>query len=273
VLPPAVIPKPTLPPPPPEEKDPKPRPEICGPTTAVSARDQAPASIEAGDRHRPQEGTYLFDFVGNYENGPLLFDMDHKVVSAATDVGEGFSFSIHDPFNSITWWFEAQPVTPTNANPGLFLQKVQIPAGPPESGVPQRGLDFTPAAPLKILNFPIVPGDRVRAAALDTASKSETPADGPGGQPLLTPSANTITSTVDVGSSERIIVCEELAQAWKINWVLQMAGEYNLDIIGSFWMGTQYGGWALKDEYSITGDLIPGNYASNLMKIDPGYYL
>lgn len=272
VLPPAIVPEPTLPPAP-EQPKPKPKPDLCGPTLASAvARDPAPASITSTNVQDtfPTEGTYLYSFIGNFENRQLFFDIAHKELGNIQDVGEGYSFSVADPFNGTVWWFEAQPETDTSANPGLFLQKIEIPEEPATpGGLPPRRLEFTPAAPLKVLNFPIQPGERVRSAAVDNAPKTEDPVTGG----LQLPSANTITSTVDVGSREIILVCEELAQAWKVNWALQIAGEYNLDIVGSFWLATQYGGWPVKEEYTISGDLIPGNFATNLMKIDPGNYL
>jgi hypothetical protein len=116
-------------------------------------------------------------------------------------------------------------------------------------------------------------GTKFSAQAADVAPKSATPVDDPlTGAPILSPSANAIRSELQVGPPERFIVCEELGMGWKSTWNLEITGEYNLRILGTFWMSTQYGGWPTKDEYVIIGDLIPGVFSSNMMKLDPGVY-
>lgn len=262
-----------LPEPPPPEPPPPPPPPLCPPTTAIAARDPAVAAIT--NDHRPEEGNYLHRFDGNFEDQRFIFTFGNKVISNVADSGEGFEYSIQDRFNLTRLTFRAQPISETNPLNGLFLVRVEIPEEPPTPLAPSpRLLTFEPAAPLRLLAFPIQAGAEEEAQAIDVAPKSTTPISDPlTGSPILSPSGNAISSFLRVDSPERIQVCEDLAQGYKAAWDIEITGEFNLRILGSFWLGTQYGGWPIKDEYVVIGDLIPGNFASNLARLDPGDFI
>jgi len=262
-----------LPEPPPPEPPPPPPPPLCPPTTAIAARDPAVAAIT--NDNRPEEGNYLHRFDGNFEDQPFVFTFDNKVISNVADSGDGFEYSIQDRFNLMRLTFRAQPISETNPLNGLFLVRVEIPEQRPSPLAPSpRLLTFEPAAPLRLLEFPIQAGAEISAQAIDVAPKSTTPIEDPlTGSPILSPSGNAISSYLRVDSPERIQVCKDLAQGYKAAWDVQISGEYNLRILGSFWLGTQYGGWPIKDEYVVVGDLIPGNFASNLARLDPGDFI
>jgi hypothetical protein len=268
-LPPAfILPPPILPPPPPPDDGDE---ELCPPVKAVGARDAAVTEIT--DANKPKPGTYLFRFAWNYSGQEDQFLIGYKSVSASQNETNGFIFFVKDPHTGIEWNFESHPRVDNPDDPnsqlsGFFLRQLLI----PQNDKGDKLIPFRPAQQgLRILNYPITDGDHVTSSAPDTAVKSDVP-NSP--NPLLvTPPRSEIVSDVIVGSREIIDVCADLAQAWKINWTLRISGGYNVYLSGSFWLATQYGGWPIREEYFIDGDLVKGNFASQMMRLDPGDYL
>lgn len=250
--------------PPPVPKEP-----LCGVTTAIAARDPSTPSIS--NDQRPREGTYLFRFDGNLDGQPAREGVvAYKAISSTSEEPEGFSYSVKSDFDGLVLHFEVRPVAEEQQLPGLFLKRIDIPRADGE----EAPAAFIPGSPLKLLAFPIESGTRQTASGPDVASKRDTGIANPTAPgTVYQPSANTMTSRVDVGAREIIEVCADLAQAWKVNWELEIAGDFNIQMIGTFWLDTAYGGWPVKEDFIILGDLVNGNFASNLMKLDPGAYL
>ncbi|MFA5891271.1 MAG: hypothetical protein WDA27_10060 [Actinomycetota bacterium] len=242
---------------------------LCGVTTAIAARDTSTPDISS--KQRPQEGTYLFNFDGGLEGEAAREGVTaYKTISSTAEEPEGFSYSIKSEFDGVVLHFEVRPTTEEQQLPGLFLKRVDIPQKKSEDAP----ATFIPASPLKLLAFPIEVGTSQTASGPDVASKRDTGISNPAAPgTIYQPSANTMTSRVDIGAREIIEVCADLAQAWKVNWDLKIAGDFNIEMIGTFWLDTAYGGWPVKDDFILTGDLANGNFASNLMKLDPGAYL
>ncbi|HEX9775172.1 MAG TPA: hypothetical protein VGB83_06300 [Actinomycetota bacterium] len=289
VLPPIALPSIEIPEfPEPEPEPTTPEEPLCGPTTAIAPRDAATANISQANI--PSQGTYLFQFQGNRENGFPFFDVGYRTIGNIVEATEpdgspSFRFEIEDPID----YFSGEPlgrritykVVPStgadNPTEGLFLTKIEFtnyePFRDPDEG-PARYLAFEPAKPLKLIDFTIEQGATSTDAAADVAPKSESGQTDPlSGAPILVPSSNTIQSDTEILGRDRITVCEELAQAYKISWKLEISGEYELEMFGLFWVATQYGGWSVKEQYTVIGDVFAGNYDTNLMKIDPGDYL
>lgn len=255
-----------------DDDESEPPPPLCGPTTATAAEDATVATMTYPD-NVPEEGNYLFQVLGNFENEPFFNAFGHATISNIAQVGEGFEYTIADPITLMELTFQAQPISETDpVGDGLFISRIQLPE---DRTSPQpRLLAFEPAQPIRVLEFPIEPGASVSGQQIDVAPKSTTPITNPvTGLPVLSPSGNAVRSSTKVEAPETVIVCEELGRAYKMNWDLQITGEFNVRILGTFWMATQYGGWPMRADYLVVGDLIPGNFISNLAKIDPGDYI
>lgn len=280
-------PVPTITPSPPPDPGPPPPPPppLCGPTTAVGAIE-APTSMhadpdgnpETDDGQQPLEGNYPFHFIGNLEGGPQVEFDANKVItnSQLTNTPGGFEYDIGDPFlPGMRFGFESRPESETDpVGAGLYLTKIEIPFREPGQFFPDRQLLFEPQGGLKFIEFPIQSGTTITRSAPDIAPKEESPVQDPiTGAPILLPSANEMTSQTTIHSTERIVVCEELAQAWRTSVDIQITGDYNIRFLGTFWLGTQFGGWPIKDDFVVVGDLAAGNYSSNLLKVDPGDYI
>lgn len=254
-----------------DEEPEKPQPPLCPPTSAVAPDDPAVASI--GFDHEPEQGNYLFRWIGNQENNAPFGTVGYKTIENVQATTEGFTFTLNDGFTRARWTFEARPISDTSQTGGLFLTRLDLPEGnlfDPTA----RVLPFEPEPPLQLLSFPIQSGSSITAEGVDTAPKAQTGVTDPiTGAPILAPSANSMTMETLVGSTERFEVCEDLAQAWKVNIDLEIAGQYNVHLLGSLWLATQYGGWPIRSDYVVSGDLMAGNYADSLMKIKPGDYL
>ncbi|HVL33378.1 MAG TPA: hypothetical protein VM600_07340, partial [Actinomycetota bacterium] len=206
----------------------------------------------------------------------------YKSVSSASIEGSDgeFAFSVEDGFNGMRIFYEARPIVETESNPsaggadGLFLKRIDWPVR--SEGGETRRLSFIPTPMLQILDFPIEPGKEIITTGHDVANKRDTGLDG---APSLS-SSNNMRLSATVGNKDQFDVCEDQAQAWPVNLNLEIAGDYNLQMIGTFWMATQYGGWPIKEEYillrddAVTADpLITGNFSSSMMKLDPGDYI
>lgn len=261
-----------LPEPPPPIPPPPPPPPICPPPPSTAApRDPAVPTINP--HNVPQLGEYMSRSQGNYENEEPFIRISTKDVTNLVQQGDGFRFSVKDTVTQMRLTLEAQPINeddPAN-RPGLYLVRMELPAERPQiGGLDPRALAFEPAEPLQLTPFPIQPGTDTTDAAPDVAPKNETPIQDPiTGAPLLSPSLNSMASTMIVDSAETIVVCSSLAQAYRASWDLEITGEFNIRILGTFWLATQYGGWPIKDDFVVVGDLLPGNFSSSLMRIDP----
>lgn len=251
---------------------PKPPPPICPPTSAI-APESAVASI--GFEDAPEPGTYLFQFIGNEENGTPLVLRGYRTLENYVETEADFTYTVSDTMTGAKWSFRVEPEAPDASNTattGLYLTKVELPKS--TFDLAAGTFTFEPASPLKMLAFPIQPGTEQVASAPDVAPKTATPITNPlTGAPLLSPSLNAMQMTTTIGSPEIFEVCEDLAQAYKANIDLEMTGEYNVHILGAFYLWTQRGGWPIREDFVVSGDVMPGNFAATLMKLEPGDYL
>lgn len=273
--------------------------DLCPPVSAVAPKYEAPARIKAGpfypedgsepneyDANEPPSDKFLFRFSGARVGERAQTTYGYRTIDAlANEVYpqgfEGFRYRMSDPFSGINLWFSVVPSTERidsfgGGADGLFLRRIEVPrsgAGPREAP-----LEFIPASSqttggLRMLDFPIEPGDAFDDGSVEIAAKD--PVRGTG-IPLWRQSANVITSSVKVGNLTTIAVCDQLARGWKVAMEVRSTGEYRWTMIGNFVLGTHIGGWPLKDDvqfFSEDGKLISGSFSSNLARVDPGDYL
>lgn len=262
---------PTLPPddkPPEEDPDP---PELCPPLAELGARE-APKSIERPD-HEPREGKYLHLWAGNFDGREQFFTVGLKDVSQVFEDPEAnapnsFYFTVDDNVVGMKYWFQVRPIAeggdqdPSDL-PGLYLKRLDLrPNGQSDK------FAFIPASPLRLAGFPFVEGTTERQSAPDIAPKNQLPIPG-----LPQPTANTIISEFQLGRIDTIQVCAKLARAFSVNWKIEIHGEFEHELFGTFWFQTGMGGWPIREQYTMLGDqLVAGNFESYLLNLDPLKY-
>jgi hypothetical protein len=288
ILPPIDIPPPPPPPPPVDPCDEDPYKEgcpgfqLCPPPVEGAAAEKAPTDIHQGDPYEPTGGKYLFSHLQNYSGAEEEVKVTQNDVTSPSPTADGYFFSFYNPINNITMVFQVRQSPPEDAeqeasttDPGLFLREIKI---PPKSDPRGRAYNFGPRDPLRLLTFPINAGDVTEDAQPDFASKRSTQpptTDPQTGEEILQPSANTLRSHLEVGAIESVEVCAEYALAHKVSWTLDISGDFTAVLTGSFWLATQWGGWPVKDSFIIANspELIEGNFAESLMRIDPTEFL
>lgn len=271
--------------------------DLCPPVSAVAPKYDSPSRINAGPFY-PEDGSapdeyaaneppsdkFLFRFNGGRSGERARTTYGYRSIDAlANEVYpqgfQGFRYRMSDPFSGINLWFSVVPSTERidsfggNAD-GLFLRRIEVPRN--GAGPRQSPLEFIPASSqttggLRMLGFPIEPGQAFDDASVEIAAK-----DAVRGTPVWRQSANVITSSVKVGHLTTIAVCDQLARGWKVTMEVRSTGEYRWTMIGNFVLGTYIGGWPLKDDvqfFSEDGKLISGSFSSNLARLDPGDYL
>lgn len=286
------LPPPNLPPPPVFQDT----PILCPPVSAVGADKAASTSVSADSDFynymKTRQGTYLFDYVWNYANKPQVHRYGTK------DLGElqlendnyqgstpgGFSFDMHDNVDpkvvlGFGSWGE-DPTASTNGqgqadeqdHDGFFFNQIVVPRDVKNSEADAfRGQ----AQYFKLLDYPITEGQHFTYSQPDTGFKpGNQVADPVNGGFLPMPAQGTLTITSDVGAKQIIAVCDKLAQAWEVNIHItaQENGPYSFDLVGKFWLATGYGGMPVREDFTISGDLIQGNFFSQMMRLDPGEF-
>lgn len=273
----------TITPPPPPE------PDLCPPPKTTNVRDgAAPKSIvdrrefepdqETGGR--PRAGDYLTYFEGNRSGGsPKTWVSYLTVTEPATDTPNGnFNFDVEDPFTRIEWKFAIVHSTSdegqSNDNvAGIYLEGIEVPYDS-ESGKTGHRRFVMNGNGAKITPFPIEAGNRTSSTVpIPTNSSQIQPPDGSSDPTLPTFTGSTILTLDSVVSDrdDRVFVCDQIASAWVINMTIEIEGETELKINGNFWFATQYGGWPIRQSYTIRGgtEFLSGNVYESIMRLDP----
>lgn len=283
---------PTLTTPPQPTFSPEPPEELCPPTTALGAElETVPRPTFDDDPkthdHVPEindntsEGVYLNAFDGNLtgqrtaqSGANNLVIHNFQLQAGFTPQSQlGFQFSLRDEFNGVDMEFYVNPGTEDEQTDegGLYLKSITIPTkGPLEKGVEYLSF-ITPAPHVKLLDWEVTPGATLSSSAGDVASKRVVPFDDPTGavNQVPLPSANSITSSTTVGKGENIPICATIGQGYQTTWDLKITGEFNVRLVGTFWLATQYGGWPIKSDYIMFGDLVGGAFSNHLMRLHP----
>lgn len=275
---PPLPPLPVLPPQPPDATE-----DLCPPTSAPGARDETVASIQRS--HEPQGNEYLTAVKSHIEDQRPVARVDKRIIydvelqeSALSGDPEraGFQYFVRDTFSGIQMAFVVYPGQDDEQvqEGGLYLKRLIIPTKDRE-----EDLHFIMQAfpHIKILDFPIIEGTELTSEAGDVAAKrtkitnpvtGDTVADVPQGG--VVPSPNSITATSVVGDIDnKVQVCADLGAAYKVALDIKITGDFNQRIIGTFWLSPQYGGWPIKDDYFMFGDLLEGVFSNNIMRLPP----
>ena len=249
---------------------PKPKPLCALHPSAIAPRDVAGPSITS--LNVPAEGPYLFHYKGNYDGKPAFNIVGYKLIGDVTDESaiygaDAFSYSVEDQVLHYRLVFLVIPQTENSQNDGLYLKEADF----PEKDLPFGGKPYTfiPASPMLLVAFELNSGDEQTSAGIDTSGKQANPAGLP-----PKPSANEMKSHTVAGSRETIDACDDLIQAYRVSWDLQITGEFDEHMLGTFWLATQYGGWPVRSDYVLSSQkLISGNFEERIMRVDPGDYL
>ncbi|MFP5224165.1 MAG: hypothetical protein ACLGH3_01200 [Actinomycetota bacterium] len=279
---------PPLPPPPP----PPPPTPFCPGVQTNSPRDgQAPPSVRPGpfdpdDPERggnwPRRGQYPTFYQGNYAGEPSKSGYDYKRVGVRRDneSTNSFFYTVIDEGHGVT--MEYTIIYPSQASEnaessnaevaGIYLRSIRIPLAADKT----QSRVFIPAnaetGGLKLASFPLGAGQRTDSTQPNRAAND---VEVEGQQLPLAPPSSTISTSVIVAQPQNVFVCDQMAQAWRFNTSIEITGDVEVSLIGSFWMATQYGGWSIQEVFSIDGGntFISGNFLARLARLDPGEVL
>ena len=283
-LPPPTTPTPTQTP----TIEPPPAP-LCPPSTNLSTKDgAAPSTIRNQDfkrepsnqeGSRPREGTYFswlqFNFSSDeVQEGYTYRDIDHLHDSNTID--GAFAYDLLQPevghAIDVSYLIVPQPEE-TGAGgasadvAGLYIQELSIPFKERPRG-PIQKRTFTVFEPgTRLVEFPIANGNR----SSDSQPVPDAP-DTSSGTPVIGGAANVLSITSVVGERDRVFVCDELADTWRVSVTMEITGDVDVRLVGNFWIAPQYGGWPIQEAFTIDGgsDFVSGNFFSRLARLDPG---
>lgn len=234
-----------------------------------------------GLEHRPREGGYLMRARASAVGTGTVFST-HRITDVADvtvppgisteDLPEqrpGFAYTWSDGLTGIVARFRAVPgadPSGTDTEVGFLLERIGWPAS--LGGVPDMDDDVSkalgsvdgllePAHPLRLLNFPVGAGQEQTSAGYDPRTRA-----------LL------VSETHVRGPDNRVRGCLEYAAGYDVEWKLTVYlpdGDADEDVLmrGRFWFATQYGGWPVKADYRLEGDLLEGRFQHTIHYLDP----
>lgn len=276
-------PLPPLPPAPP------PTP-FCLPNQTQSPRDgQAPPSVKPGNfdvKHPeaggnfPRRGSYPTFYQGNYAGEESFNRFSNKKIGVfretkdlslfyykVTDEGHGVSME----FSIVYEASQNEDGDTSNSNlTGIYLRSITLPL----KEDPLLNRVYIPAnaetGGLKLATFPLG-GGQVTEDTQPNRAANEQEVNGET-LPLSPPSATLSSKVIIAGKPQNVLVCDQLAQAWRFNTSIEITGDVDVSIIGSFWFATQYGGWPIQEAFTMDGGdtFISGNFLGRLARLDPG---
>jgi hypothetical protein len=285
----------TIPPPPPTSQttsiippEPPPPPSCLPPQTQTIRDGGAPTSIHDQeyqaphntnqDGSRPREGAYFTYFEWNLTGEPVRNGFDYRDLSKPrAAVPTGFGYDVRTPAGGHRMDIGWVVIPPTEgegeegggsaeATPGIYLQELRIPYKDSEQGEKRIFSIVDPGA--LFVRFPLSNG------AKNTSAQAVSPeADAQGEVPVIGGGSTVMTVRTEVGSTDRIFVCDQLASAWRVAVTIEISGgDADVRITGNMWLATQYGGWSIQELLSINGgaDLISGNFFTRSARLDPG---
>ncbi|HEX9712668.1 MAG TPA: hypothetical protein VGB52_08985 [Actinomycetota bacterium] len=272
-------PLPVLPPAPPD-----PGLDLCPPTTAQGARDPTVSTIDQSQQ--PQEDDFLTATKSQIEGQPPTARVEKRIIKGVEPEQSfydptnpdrfGFQYFVEDTFNGVEMQFlvytgEADEQVEEG---GIYLKSITIPTHAAKRADRQAMTFITPQPHLKLVDFGIAQGTELTSEAGDVSGKPRT-IDDPSGEPVveipgLVPSPNSISTTTVVGAIDnKVQVCADLGAAYRVSLDLKITGEFQHRLIGTFWLAPQYGGWPIKDDYFMFGDLLEGVFSNNIMELPP----
>lgn len=266
---------------------------VCPVNATHSTRDGAPPSTikeqkfderADGEGAEPRLGKYYTFYQYNFSGEGIVQGYNYKTLSGVggevrqvnDQLGGGFGYDVREPEfgHQIDTAWVVTPTPEDSGNPnqadtsGIYLQELKIPRKPDEQTTEVSKRPFTVTDPgVRLVRFPIETGDEstdVQAFPADPDTSGETPAIGGFG--------NTITVRSTVGSPEKIFVCDQLAEAFRVGVTIEISGDTEVRIVGNFWIAPQYGGWPIQESFVIDGgaEFISGNFFSRIARLDPG---
>jgi hypothetical protein len=289
--PPIFVPPPAPPPLPPPPPPPPPTPFCPGVQTQSPRDGQASPSVKPGEfdpddpergGNYPRRGSYATFYQGNYAGEPTKSGYAYKNVGVRRDDANtnSFFYTVTDEGHGVTMEYtiiypsqESEGDESSNAElAGIYLRSIRIPLAADKT----QSRVFIPAnaetGGLKLASFPLGAGQRTEStqpnrAANDVDVQGQT-------LPLAPPSA-TISTSVVVAQPQNVFVCDQMAQAWRFNTNIEITGDVDVSLVGSFFIATQYGGWSIQEIFSIDGGgtFISGNFLARLARLDPGEVL
>lgn len=238
-------PAPPPPPPPPSDAD----VEAC---VEPDPRDAPRADVRREAINRPVEATYTFRNDGGFEvSGPnaregSFTEPTKRTVKDVTDrSGGNFSYAVEAVLNGTTttthYLVRNQPLTddPTGAldladvhdGRGLYITRIDTES---ESGQSSR---FDPVEPLLLLPLPVVSGATHEVAGTDPVS------------------GRSMSYTLRVEGSSRVEACGEPLAAIRVHLEDgRIVGPLiSVDFVATYDLGTQFGGFMLRDETVTAG--------------------
>lgn len=279
---------PSLPPPlelpPPVLPQPFPRvtEDLCPPTTAKGAKDPVVTSMQP--RHAPPAEGYLVAYDAELEGEQSESGVSHRIIkqveleaspySPSTE-RLGFQYFVEDAHTGVEMQFLFYPgaddETPNEG--GIYLKSLQIPT---KDGTEKLAFITARFPHLQLAAFPIQEGEELTAESADIAPKRRSLEHPLGGEDIevpegvVVPSPNTMSARTVIGEIDnKVLACADLGAAFKVSLDLRIAGDFTHRIIGTFWLAPQYGGWPIKDEYIMFGDLLSGVFGNELMRLPP----
>lgn len=261
--------------PPVEEKEEKPRKtiEVCPVTTADAARAPSKGEIKSFEES-PVEGSYFTYFEGQFPDAGFQRAVAYKTVEDVEENSNGteYAFTVRDDniLLGLEMGFRVVYTQDEGVPDGISLTKMVLPRHNDDGSIDDFA--FVPQPPLGLMDFPINPGAEKISTGVDNEPKTEAPAENPLGGGLLAPSGNNMRSTLTVGSREIIEVCADLAQAWRTNWKIEITGEYDVTLTGTFWFDTSEGkgGVPIRTDFVLEGNVEEGIFLSSILRLDPG---
>lgn len=246
---------------------------VCPPTTADAARDFSPGVIETFE-NGPLEGQYPTYFEGQFAEAGFARSVGYKSIEDVEENSNGtqYTFTVRDDnvILGMEMSFQVVYTQDEGVPDGISLTKLVVPRHNEDGSIDEFA--FVPQPPMGIMDFPIGAGSEKITTAVDNEPKTAAPADNPLGGGLLAPSGNNMRSTFTVGGRETISVCADMARPWKSNWELEITGEYDLTMSGTFWFDTSKGkgGMPIRADYILDGNVEKGTFLSTILRLDPG---
>lgn len=239
----------------------------CRRSREVAPREGAAYATRADQAPRP--GNYLTLHQASLEPGESI-GWGFTRISKPMRTPSSFTYDVGLP-NGIRLGLEvrhADPTSLTDAGTGIYLRELAWKR-------PERGDDepfaytpwarAVPAAPMKLMGFPVQSGSRVTDVALDVGPDHEVL---PG---IARPAAGLIRSEMVVGFAETIEVCHRLAQGWNVHWDVEVEGELPFRMFGQLWIATQWGGWPIRSDLVLDRGNGYREEFLRLMRLRPGW--
>lgn len=282
-------PPPEIPPPPP----PPPPTPFCPGVQTQSQRDgDAPPSMRPGEFNPkdpsrggnwPRSGKYPTFYQYNYAGEQTEAGYDYKRIGIRRDDAStnSFWYTVFDERHGVTLEYtiiyEANATEGADSSnsdiAGIYLRSLRLPL----KTDPTKSRIFIPAnaeaGGLKLASFPLGGGQTTESTQPNRAAND---VDVQGNQlPLSPPSSTIATRVIIAGKPQNVFVCDQMARAWRFNTSIEISGDVEVSLIGSFWIATQYGGWAIQEVFSLDGgnEFISGNFLGRIARLDPGEVL